>query len=436
MKEQNVIKRVRVVLRLLKEGMIFAYNELKSNKFRTFLSLLGVSIGIFCIVAVFTAIDALQSNVRKGFESLGSNAVQISKWPGMGAEDDQGNSVVNTTGEFKWWDYMRRPPITYVDYKFLKENSKKADAIVLNAGFRGLLKNGRKSIDNGDIICPDGNFRKIVNVDLEDGRFFTEAEAEEGKTVAIIGYEVAQELYPGQNPIGKLIKINGYGALIIGVFEKQGNSIVNMMQTDKAVFIPFKFGKIMANFDDSDALSIIAIPKEGIDADEFTGELKMLMRQHRRLRPSDKYDFSTMKMTTVMDMVKSIFEAINRVGWIIAGFSLLIGGFGIANIMFVSVKERTNIIGIEKALGAKKYVILTQFLTEAVLLAIAGAIVGILLVAIILLVAPIPPEYEVTLTMGNILAGVLIASIIGILSGMIPAHAAANLNPVDAINSK
>ena len=179
------------------------------------------------------------------------NAINLPVYCGiMGAEDDQGNSVMNTTGEFKWWEYMRRPSITYEDYKFLKENSKKADAIVLNAGFRGLLKNGRNSIENGDIICPVGNFRKIVNVDLQDGRFFTEAEAGEGKTVAIIGYEVAQQLYPGQNPIGKLIKINGYGALIIGVFEKQGNSIVNMMQTDKAVFIPFKFGKMMASFDD------------------------------------------------------------------------------------------------------------------------------------------------------------------------------------------
>ncbi|MCI1719936.1 MAG: ABC transporter permease [Bacteroidales bacterium] len=436
MAEWRFVKRVRMVLKMLKEGVVFAYNELKGNKFRTFLSLLGVSIGIFCIVAVFTAIDALQKNVRKGFESLGSNAVQISKWPGMGAEDDEGNSVMNTTGEFKWWEYMRRPPITYEDYKFLRDNSQKADAIVLNAGFTALLKNGRNSIDNAHVICPTGNFRKVVNVDLQSGRFFTEAEAEEGKTVAIIGYEVAQELYKDENPIGKSIKINGNSAIIIGVFEKQGNGILNVMATDKAVFIPFKFGKVMVDFDDSDALDIIAIPKQGVDADEFTGELKMLMRQHRRLRPSDKYNFSTMKMTSLLDMVKTIFKAINRVGWIIAMFSLLIGGFGIANIMFVSVKERTNIIGIQKALGAKKYIILTQFLTEAVLLAIAGAIVGILLVAIILLVAPIPPEYEVTLTMGNVLAGVLIASIIGIISGLLPASAAANLNPVDAINSK
>ena len=160
------------------------------------------------------------------------------------------------------------------------------------------------------------------------------------------------------------------------------------------------------------------------------------MRSRRRLRPGDKNDFSVNKMTFLLSFVQNIFSSLNMAGWVIAGFSLLIGGFGIANIMFVSVKERTNMIGIQKALGAKKYVILTQFLTEAAFLAITGGLIGILMVWLVVLAVPEDIGLTMRLSLSNILSGVAIASVIGVLAGFIPARIGAGLNPVDAINSK
>jgi putative ABC transport system permease protein len=177
-------------------------------------------------------------------------------------------------------------------------------------------------------------------------------------------------------------------------------------------------------------------PKEGVSQDDFAYELTNLMRAVRRIKPGVKNNFSINKMTFVLNIVQSTFDSINIVGWIIAGFSLLIGGFGIANIMFVSVKERTNIIGIQKALGAKKYVILTQFLVESAFLSIVGGAVGVLIVAVAVLSIPSNGEFSIALSLMNIIKGMSIAIVIGLISGMAPAYVAANLNPVDAINSK
>lgn len=438
MEKRNLLQKSIAVFRLLKEGVSFAWNELKSNKFRSSLSLLGVSIGIFCIVAVFTAIDALKNNVQKSFSKISNSTVMVTKWPPFGPEDENGNELSSSemaTAEYAWWDYMRRPDVNFDDYRFLKQNCPSASAVTYLPEFRALVQRGRKKINDCGVGCAAGEFSRIVNLGLSDGRFPSETESEKGSPVALIGYEIAQELFPGENPLNKTIKLNGHMFVVQGVFEKQGESIVNVVNTDDYIYIPYASGKALVSMDDMSG-NVFLLPKAGVDKDDFKSEVRSLMRIGRRLRPIDKNNFSVASMSAFGDIIKKILGSINKVGWILAAFSLLIGGFGIANIMFVSVKERTKIIGIEKALGAKKYLILTQFLTEAVFLAVAGAAVGILLIALILFVAPIPPEYEVTLSVGNIISGVLIASIIGIASGMLPAWSAANLNPVDAINSK
>ena len=442
MKEKkSLIKKGRVVLIQLKEGITFTWNELKNNKFRTFLSLLGVSIGIFTIVAIFTAVDALKSNVRKGFESFSSNLVQISKWPMM-PEDENGNPIETGDGgpggsmaEYRWWDYMKRPDITYNHFKFLKANSKLAEDFLFAYGASTRVKYGRNTSGEVNVSCTTSAFEKMLKINIDRGRMITKAEFDEGSLVAIIGNAVASSLFQEENPIGKMIKIKGYSVTVVGVIEKQGESITNFTDTDNAVYIPYLAGKMVFGLREPDG-ELDAIPKEGVTSQELSQELRQLMRQARRIRPGQKNDFSINEFATLTDMLDKILGIIKTVGWIIAAFSLLIGGFGIANIMFVSVKERTKIIGIQKALGAKRYFIMTQFLAEALILAVAGALAGILLIAIILWIAPIPAEYDVHLTFSNILSGVAIASIIGILSGILPAWSAARLNPVDAINSK
>ena len=437
--KKSLIKNGRVVLIQLKEGISFTWNELKNNKFRTFLSLLGVSIGIFTLVAIFTAIDALKSNVKKGFESLSSNLVQVSKWPMM-PEDENGNVITDQSGasgmmEYRWWDYMKRPNITINEYKFLKANSKLAKDFLFIYSGKSSVKYGRNTAGDVDVVCSTDGLDQILKINIGQGRMITKNEFDEGGLVAILGCDIATSLFSGEDPIGKSVKIRGYSLTVVGVTEKQGGNMMNMVETDKTVFVTYASGKSIFNLRDPDG-ELEATPKEGVTSEQLTSELTQLMRVVRRIRPGQKNDFSINQLSTLESMIDQILGVIRTVGWVIAAFSLLIGGFGIANIMFVSVKERTKIIGIQKALGAKRYFIMTQFLAEALILAVAGALAGILLIAIILWIVPIPAEYDVHLTFGNILSGVAIASVIGILSGLLPAWTAARLNPVDAINSK
>ena len=421
-----------VFVRSIRESVAFALQQLQGDKFRTFLSLLGVSIGIFSIVAIFTAIDALQENVRRGFDTISGDLVQISKWPMMG-EDEQGNS--DMTQEFKWWEYMRRPNTTYEDYKFLKANSQLGEDISFSIYTNYTASYGRKSVSRASVECITHNYNKITKFEVDQGRYFTPDEDQRGAAVAVIGAEIASSLFEDEYPVGKKIKIGPTIATVIGVIEKQGESMVSVGDIDHAIYVPLNFGRYMVNPRWADN-SIYALPKAGVAQQDLVDELRVLLRGHRRLAPHQKNNFSINTMGFIMDAVGQVFSMINLVGWVIAGFSLLIGGFGIANIMFVSVKERTNIIGIQKALGAKKYVIMVQFLTEAALLAIAGGVIGILLVLLGVLVIPESESFTLTLSAGNILWGLLISTVIGLLAGLIPAWVAASLNPVDAINSK
>lgn len=418
--------------KLIWESVVFAFSQLQGDKFRTFLSLFGVSIGIFSIVAIFTAIDALQENVRRGFETIGSDIVQVNQWP-MTGEDEEGNA--DMTREFKWWEYMRRPNTTYEDYRFLKANSKLGQDFCFSIFTNQNVRYGRKSVSRATIGCITHSFNQITKFNIENGRYFTPDEDSKGTAVAVIGHEIALSLFENEDPVGKRLKTGTTIATVIGVIEKQGESMVSVGDLDHSIFVPLNFGRYMVNPRWADN-SIYARPVAGVSQEELVDELRMLMRAHRRLAPGQKNNFSVNTMTFIMDTVQQVFSMINSVGWVIAGFSLLIGGFGIANIMFVSVKERTNIIGIQKALGAKKYVIMTQFLVEAAVLAVAGGIIGILLVFLGVLLIPESGSFTLTLSAANILYGVMIASVIGLLAGLIPAWSAASLNPVDAINSK
>lgn len=430
--------QVRTIVRLLQESALFAFSQLKGDKFRTFLSLFGVSVGIFSIVAILTAVDGLKKNVSDGLNSLGGDAVMISKFPmGLDEEDDDGTGSTESNKDrvYKFWEYLKRPSTSIRDYRFLVANSKLIDACSFMAAFQKSVKYKRNSISGCGIAGVAADWAKIANSNISEGRFFTQQEVTSGANVAVIGYEVARDLFGPVSSVGKTIKIGGFDILVIGEYSKQGQSIVNIISYDNAIFIPYTFANRFVNFQDIE-MHIFAKPHIGVAPNDFVDELKVLMRAERRLKPGEKNNFSINQMSFLRDSLDSVLKSINIVGWIIAGFSLLIGGFGIANIMFVSVKERTRIIGIQKALGAKKFVILSQFLVESAFLSFIGGIIGILIVLIVILVLPKWEAFAMTLSVSNVIIGLVVSIAIGIISGVLPAYTAAKLDPVDAINSK
>lgn len=418
-------KKLKMIFKLIIGSIIFAFSSLKGDKFRTFLSLFGVTIGIFSIVTVFTAIDALKSNVESGLQSFGSSTVYIQEFPFAPEEGE----------EFKWWEFRMRPRPKYEEYLYLRNNSKTAQAISFFTSKDITIKYKRNSFKDGYIAGTTHDWNRVANIEIEQGRYFSLHETKSSVPVVILGYEVAQSIFQGEDPLNKIIKLGNSNTKVIGVMEKEGESIVSIYDKDNSVLVPYSYASMLYNTKKANAM-ICLTPKPNITRDEFIQEIKLLMRSIRRLKPKQKDNFAVNEMTFLLDSTKQIFSGIALAGWVIGGFSILIGGFGIANIMFVSVKERTNLIGIQKALGAKNYAILTQFLAEAAALSLVGGAVGILLVFLLILAVGSGEAFPMQLSFYNIIRGLLISSIIGIVAGFVPAYSASKLNPVEAINSK
>jgi putative ABC transport system permease protein len=252
--------------------------------------------------------------------------------------------------------------------------------------------------------------------------------------VAVLGAEVAERLFEKADPVGKEVTMSGYKARVIGVLKKEGQGGISLSNVDQLTLIPLNFGRNFINirnrFVDS---QMIIKAKPDISVRELSDELTMVLRASRRLKPTETTNFSVNTATMISQGLESVFNVINIVGWIIGAFAILVGGFGIANIMFVSVRERTNIIGIQKALGAKRFFILQQFLTESVLLSVAGGVLGLIMIFLATLVINYLYDLNMYLTFGNIILAVFISAVIGIVAGYAPANAAAKMNPVDAI---
>jgi putative ABC transport system permease protein len=405
------------------ESFRFAWQALRSNLLRTTLSLLGVTVGIFAIIAVFTLVDSLERNIRTSLSFIGDKVVYVQKWPWVFSDD------------FQWWKFFQRPEPTYTEFRFLSDRLEHAQAIVA-MDFKGRVtikhaNNSMASLIQGTTF----DYNKISDVPIVQGRYFTQQEVDVARNVAIIGADVADNLFPGEEATGQTFKINGLNYTVIGVQRRKGESILNVGgNPDIKCLIPYgAFAKMFHSVKPD-----IDIAIKGYDDDdgllELESEIRGLMRARRGLRPAQDDSFSINRPEALAAAIGGIFSVLTIAGWVIGGFSILIGGFGIANIMFVSVKERTNIIGIQKSLGAKNYFILFQFLFEAVLLSLVGGLAGILLVYLLSFMQL--GSLELVLSAGNIALGLGVSSVIGILSGIIPAFSASRMDPVIAIRAK
>jgi len=412
-----------VYLRLLKESFGFAMNALRNNKLRTLLSLLGVTIGIFSIIAVLAAVDSLDKKIKKDLSSLDKNTIYLMRFSFGPSEIPQ-------------WKREQFPNVKYDEYEYLKNSMNDLDQM----GFqlfvkRESLKYQSASVSDVNVVPVSHEFIDIQGLEFDDGRFYNESESNSGAAVIVLGNEIAQNLFEDSNPIGKDIRLYGQRFSVIGVLKKQGAGMFGD-SNDTSVFIPVNFLRRMYG-DNNDAMTpvILIKPQKGIDMDAFKAELSQKLRNYRGMKTDEIDNFFINVLSGFTDLIDGIVGQMNVVGWIISGFSLLVGGFGIANIMFVSVKERTNLIGIQKSLGAKNRFILFQFLFEAVILSVIGGAVGLFLVWIISVVLTKALDFEFVLSMSNVLLGTGLAALIGLISGILPAITASKLDPVEAIRT-
>lgn len=418
-------------LKLISESIRSAYESLISNKLRSFLSVLGITIGIFLVILVFTIVDSLENNIKNSVQSLGKNVVYIDKWEWSG-----GGSA------YPWWKYLSRPDANLQELEQLKAYPVNDffEAVAYTKTSQNTVKHNTNKLDNVEISGYTYDFTKIETLEIEYGRFFNEFEDRNGKPVAIIGANVAKELFEkSSTALNQSINIGGKEIQVIGVFKFQGDNLINIDFDDK-IAVPIQFFEYMQG--QRGGGQLIVKLKEGLNEDAVLQEMRGAMRSIRRLRPIEDDNFSLNKISFLTETIGDFFKSVNAFGLIIGMFSLLVGGFGVANIMFVSVKERTNIIGIQKALGAKNSFILIQFLTEAVVLSVLGGIIGVLvtsgLATIIntLIDKMTESSFELTMSLNNVLIGLLFSMLIGLFSGLIPAYKASQLQPVEAMRSK
>lgn len=408
---------------LLKESLIFAWQSLAANKLRSFLSLLGITIGIFAIILVFTIVDSLESNIRGSIQTLGNNVVYIQKWPWSFGPD------------YPWWKYINRPTPQYYELDELKRKCTSTEALAYRMASRKTIKYRSSSIQNAQVAGISHDYYRIKSFDLSSGRYFTQNETDGGYRLALIGSEIANGLFPNEDPLGKQISIAGYKASVIGVIKKEGESLLGG-SFDYQVVTPFNFARIMMDTRSENAdPTIYAKARVNVSNSEMMDELTGAMREIRRLKPISDADFALNETSLLSKGFDELFKIIGTAGWIIGGFSILVGGFGIANIMFVSVRERTNLIGIQKSLGAKNIFILFQFLGESIMLSCAGGLMGLILTYLITFIGKDAIDMEIFLSGTNIILGLTISVLIGIISGFIPAYSASQLDPVEAIRT-
>jgi putative ABC transport system permease protein len=417
-------------LKIIAESFVLAIKELYSTKLRSFLSLLGITIGILCLISVFSAVDSLEKNLRSSIDSLGGDIIYVNKWPWIMTED------------YPWWKFVNRPEVSREDFYALQGNMKTAESMALWRWVNtGTISYGSDYIENISIFGVSEDYVNVRDIEFEVGRYLSEFEFQNAQNKTFIGYALAVSLF--DNPlkaIGKTITFNGVKLEVVGVMKKEGQDVLGINASfglDNTLYVGDRFADTYINSPFSSNPSILVKPREGMATEEVEAELAGRMRIVRKLNPQQDDNFALNKISVITGVFDQLFGFVYWAGFIIGIFSIVVGAFGIANIMFVSVKERTPMIGIKKALGARKSYILFEFIVEAVLLCLLGGLVGLLLVfglfQLIDAVALSDSDFSFVISKSNVALGLIISVSAGLLAGIIPAVTASNMKPVDAI---
>ncbi|MFY8090010.1 MAG: ABC transporter permease [Chitinophagaceae bacterium] len=412
------------VITILWSSFKLALQELKVNKLRTFLTLFGITFGIFCIIIILTVVGSLEKKINDDLKELGTNTIYIDKWNYSGGQD------------YPWWKYIKRPEMKYEEAAFVKEKTSLASEICFFAQTNANTSFGDNILNSTTIYATTESLNKIHEINIGFGRFFTETEFERGIPVGVFGYDYAEMLFGDpQRAIGKTISMGGKSVFIVGVLKKQGKSLLGGFDYEHSLLIPYRFFATVYNVKFSNPF-IMVKGKQGVNSKVLSDELKGVMRQLRRLSPVTEDNFSLNDINEFGAQISQFFGSVKLGGWFIAFLSLLVGGFSVANIMFVTVRERTSQIGLKKAIGAKKSSIILEFLLESSFLCFLGGLIGLFLVWIVAAILSAVLPFSVFLSSGVIILAFSICLILGVLAGIIPATIAAKMDPVVAIRTK
>ncbi|HAY33135.1 MAG TPA: ABC transporter permease [Ignavibacteria bacterium] len=399
----------------IKENLIISYKAITANKLRSFLATLGIVIGITSVTLMQTVIEGINRAFEKSISAVGADVLYVQKFEWFGKED--------------WSFYRNRKDITMNQYDYLERNIQTAASVCPSAGTNKTLKYRDFVLENVFVLGTTAAYQETFGANMEEGRFFTQKESDGGYPVCIIGMDIRKAFFENADPIGKTIKIGTYSFRIIGVVEKQG-SLLGLVSLDNRVIIPIdRFFNLFGN---KRSLSINIKAADINDLGETKEEVISIMRKARKVQYGDRDDFGVNQQEAFKSTYESLTSLIKIIGSLITSLSLIVGSVGIANIMFVSVKERTKEIGIRKAIGAKKRTILLQFLIESVSICLLGGLIGLMIsVPISLLInAFVLPT---AMPLWVILLGLFVSVIFGVLAGIFPAYNAAKMNAVDSL---
>lgn len=411
---------------LIKESFVLAQTSLMANKIRSFLSLLGVTIGIFAVILVFTFTDGLERSVRESVQSIGGNVIYIQKWPWAFGED------------YPWWKYLERPSTKYQEWLELKKHfdeDKYAIAFCVNIFSNASIKFQRNSVSDFRIVGCTYEYAQVRKINFINGRYFSNSEFNQGKNVVVLGYTIAKNLFGSPElALDNEVVLNGRKLRVIGVLQVEGKNIFSS-SSDETILVPYLFAAKFLSVKGENANPYIAVKplSENADETQLLNQLEIQMRKIRKLKPTEENDFALNQSSLIEQESQGLFTTLAVAGWVIGGFSILVSAFGIANIMFVSVKERIPIIGIQKALGATRLFILLQFLIESIILTFIGGMLGLILTTIVIYIIQPYIDLSIKLSVSNILLAVNISVLTGIISGFVPAYSASQLDPVESI---
>lgn len=409
------------------EGIKIALGAIRSSKLRAFLTMLGVATGIFAITSILTMVNSLERSITDNLSSLGNTTLFVHHWPWKDNSQD-------------WFKYFNRPKVSYKDFQRLKANLDGVEGVSFQASFGGqTIKANGQSVEQINVNGVTYDMAAISSLEFDQGRFFSAVEDQLGTSVCILGYNVADGLFPGESAIGKFVRLRGKRLRVVGVIKLEGGLPFGPSSVDDQAFMPYRVAARMFNLTKRSVDKVVTIKVGDYDDMAYVeSEIIGIVRTSRGLKPDQENNFAINKQESLMEQIGAFFSVLKGGGYIISGFSILIGAFSIGMIMYISVRERTSEIGIQKALGATRPFILFQFLSESILICLMGGALGLAGVYGLSIVASSILEsmdvgMKIAVSAEEISLGMRFSLFTGLISGFIPAFMAATMDPVRAI---